>query len=306
MTTAGDGIQRARTGAVELAYETFGDRSDPPLLLIMGLATQMLAWPDRFCAGLADRGLFVVRFDNRDVGLSTHLDDAPPADVGAALGGDASSASYTLSDMAADTAGLIEALGLRSAHLAGVSMGGMIAQTLAIEHPERVRSLTSIMSTTGDRSVGGATEAAVAVLMAPAATTREEAQELSLQTYRVIGSPAYPLDEAAIRQRAATAFDRGHDPAGVARQFVGIQASPDRTPALAELRIPALVIHGAQDPLIDVSGGRATAAAIPGAELVVLEGMGHDLPEALWAEIGDRIAGLVARAEALDRAGHPW
>jgi pimeloyl-ACP methyl ester carboxylesterase len=297
-TTTEDGIQRARTGAVELAYETFGDRNDPPLLLVMGLATQMVGWPDRFCAGLAGRGLFVIRFDNRDVGLSTHLDDAPPADVGAALAGDTSSASYTLSDMAADTAGLIDALGLGSAHLAGVSMGGMIAQTLAIEHPERVRSLTSIMSTTGDRSVGRATEAAVAVLIAPAATTREEAQERSLQTYRVIGSPAYPLDEAAIRERAGIAFDRGHDPAGVARQFVGIQASPDRTAALRELRVPALVIHGSEDPLIDVSGGRATAAAIPDAELVVLDGMGHDLPEALWAEICDRIAGHVARAQA--------
>jgi pimeloyl-ACP methyl ester carboxylesterase len=263
----------------------------------MGFATQMLGWPDEFCRLLAARNLFVVRFDNRDIGLSTHLHDAPPPDVMAAVAGDTSSASYTLSEMAGDTVGLLDALGLTSAHLVGISMGGMIAQTVAIEHPERVRTLTSIMSTTGDRSVGGATPEALGALLAPPATTREEAQARAVAAYRVIGSPGYPLDEEALRERAGLSFDRAHDPAGVGRQLLAILASPDRTPRLGEVGVPTLVIHGAQDALVNVSGGRATAAAIPGSELAVLEGMGHDLPRELWPELVDRIAAHVARVE---------
>jgi pimeloyl-ACP methyl ester carboxylesterase len=290
-------IRRASAGSVELAYETFGDPADPPVLLVMGFATQMLGWPDEFCRLLAARNLFVVRFDNRDIGLSTHLHDAPPPDVMAAVAGDTSSASYTLSEMAGDTVGLLDALGLTSAHLVGISMGGMIAQTVAIEHPERVRTLTSIMSTTGDRSVGGATPEALGALLAPPATTREEAQARAVAAYRVIGSPGYPLDEEALRERAGLSFDRAHDPAGVGRQLLAILASPDRTPRLGEVGVPTLVIHGAQDALVNVSGGRATAAAIPGSELAVLEGMGHDLPRELWPELVDRIAAHVARVE---------
>src|SRR4051794_33755227 len=293
-----DGIRRADVGGgIELAYERFGDPAGPPLLLVMGLATQMLGWPDEFCAGLAARGLSVVRFDNRDIGLSTHLHDAPPPDLAAATLGDASSASYTLSDMARDAAGLLDALELQSAHVVGASMGGMIAQTLAIEHPERVRTLTSIMSTTGDPSVGGATEAALGALLAPPARTRAEAIERTVATYRVIGSPAYELDEAALRERAGRAFDRAYDAAGVARQLLAILASGDRTPRLRELRVPTLVIHGADDPLVAVSGGRATAAAIPGAEPLEVDGMGHDLPRALWPSITDRIVAVVERDE---------
>jgi pimeloyl-ACP methyl ester carboxylesterase len=173
-------VERAQVGDLEIAYETFGAQGDPPLLLVMGLATQMLGWQDDFCRALAEHGLFVVRFDNRDIGLSTHLDDAGPADVMAAFAGDVSSAAYTLSDMASDTVGLMDALGLDSAHLVGASMGGMIAQTAAIEHPERVRSLTSIMSTTGESAVGQSTEAATQVLLAPPARSREEAIERSI------------------------------------------------------------------------------------------------------------------------------
>jgi pimeloyl-ACP methyl ester carboxylesterase len=293
-----EGIRRADVGGgIELAYERFGDPAGTPLLLIMGLATQMLGWPDEFCAGLAARGLSVVRFDNRDIGLSTHLHDAPPPDLAAATLGDTSSASYTLSDMARDAAGLLDALELESAHVVGASMGGMIAQTLAIEHAERVRTLTSIMSTTGDPSVGGASQQALGVLLAPPARNRAEAIERTVSNYRVIGSPAYELDEPALRERAGLSFDRGYDPAGVARQLVAIIASGDRTARLRELRLPALVIHGVEDPLVRVSGGRATAAAIPGAELVELDGMGHDLPRALWPLITDRITALIERDE---------
>jgi pimeloyl-ACP methyl ester carboxylesterase len=293
-----DGIQRADVGGgIELAYERFGDPSDPPLLLIMGLATQMLGWPDELCAGLAERGLSVIRFDNRDVGLSTHLHDAPPPDLAQALAGDTSSASYTLSDMAADTAGLLDALGVESAHVVGASMGGMIAQTLAIEHPQRVRTLTSIMSTTGDPGVGGASQQALGVLLAPPARDRAEAIERTVATFRVIGSPGYEFDEAGLRERAGLSFDRAYDPVGVGRQLLAILAYGDRTPRLRELRVPTLVIHGEEDPLVRVSGGRATAAAIPGAELVVVDGMGHDLPRALWPAIIERIVALVERGE---------
>jgi pimeloyl-ACP methyl ester carboxylesterase len=287
---------------VDVAYECFGDPSAPPVLLVMGLATQMLGWPDQFCAALVARGLYVVRFDNRDVGLSTHLHDAPRPDVKAALSGDASSASYTLSEMAGDCVGLLDALELGSAHVVGASMGGMIAQTITIEHPDRVRSLTSIMSTTGDRSVGQATEAALGALLSAPATTREEAVERTVSIFRIIGSPGFELDEGELRERAGLSYDRANDPLGVARQLVAIVASGDRTAGLRSVDVPTLVLHGAEDPLVDVSGGRATANAVPGAELVVFAGMGHDLPRALWPEITARIGDLVQRAEAPARA----
>lgn len=291
------GIKTMTVGDVELAYETFGDPSATPVLLVSGLGSQMISYADELCAGLAARGLFVIRFDNRDVGLSTHLHDAGLPRLGDVRRGDRSSVHYELADMAADTAGLVDALGLGSVHLVGVSMGGMIAQRVAIDHPARVRSLTSIMSTTGDRSVGGATEAAQGVLYAPPAQDRDGAIARQLETSRVIGSPGFPFDEEAVRARAALAYDRAHDPAGVARQMAAIVTSPDRTADLGRVTVPTLVIHGSEDALVNVSGGRATAAAVPGAELVVIEGMGHDLPRPLWDELTDRITALVERAE---------
>ena len=284
---------------IDVAYERFGVAESPPVLLVMGLGTQMLGWPDEFCEALGGRGAHVIRFDNRDVGLSSHLTDAPQPDVLAALSGDATSAPYTLSDMAADTVGLLDALELDSAHLVGASMGGMIAQTTAIAYPGRVRSLTSIMSSTGDPSVGQASQAALSALLSPPAPTRADAIDRTVSIVRVIGSPGFELDEPELRRRTGVAYDRAYDPGGIVRQIVAIAASGDRTAALRSVAVPTLVVHGAADPLVDVSGGRATARAIPGAELVVFDHMGHDLPRPLWAEIVRHIAELVDRAEAL-------
>ncbi len=290
-------MRTTRVGDIELAYETFGSAQDPPLLLVMGLATQMIGWPDELCRMLADRGLYVIRFDNRDVGLSTHLDSAGAPDVLAVMGGDRSGVPYGLADMADDAAGLLDALGLDAAHVVGASMGGMIAQLMVLRHPRRVRSLTSIMSTTGDPAVGTPAEAAIGVLLAPPATDRESAVQRAVDAFRVVGSPGFEFDEAGVRERAGLAFDRAHDPAGVARQMAAVLTTPDRTADLAGVAVPTLVVHGAQDPLVGVSGGRATAAAVPGAELLVVEGMGHDLPRAVLPELADRIGALAARAD---------
>ncbi len=282
---------------IDIAYERFGDPALPPVLLLMGLGTQMLGWPDGFCDALVGRGVQVIRSDNRDIGLSSHLTDAPAPDLAAIFRGDTASASYTLSDMAADTVGLLDALGLDGAHLVGASMGGMIAQTVAIEHPHRVRSLTSIMSTTGDPSVGQSTREAIAALLSPPATTRDGAIERTVSILRVIGSPGFELDEADVRWRTGVAYDRGHDPVGVARQLAAVAASGDRTGALRAVSVPTLVLHGADDPLVNVSGGRATAQAVPGAEFVEFAGMGHHLSRELWGEIARHIGEHVTRAE---------
>jgi pimeloyl-ACP methyl ester carboxylesterase len=292
-----DGVSRLTVGEIDIAYETRGDPADPPVLLIHGVGGQLIDWPDGFCAKLVERGLYVIRFDNRDVGLSSHT-AAPPPDLDAALSGDTSTVLYTLDEMADDAAGLIETLGLRSAHVVGISLGGMIAQTLAIRQPNRVRSLTSIMSTTGNSEVGRSTEAALALLTVPAPPTRDGAMDRAVLSSRTVGSPAYPTDEAEVRAQAARVFDRAFDPVGVAHQLAASSLQADRTTDLGRVSVPTLVIHGAEDPLIQVSGGQATAAAVPGASLVVIEGMGHDLPQALHTEITDHIAELVQRAEA--------
>lgn len=294
-------VKQATVADVEIAYECFGDPADPPLLLVMGLATQMLGWDERFCARLAGHGFHVIRFDNRDVGLSTHLAEAGVPDLGALLSGGPSAAPppYTLLDMARDVDGLLGALGLESAHVVGASMGGMIAQQLAIGHAHRVRSLTSIMSTPS-RDVGAARPEAMAALFLPPPTDADTAAERALDVYRVIGSPGYPLDEARLADVARQSFARGHDAAGVARQFAAIVVSPDRAPGLRALDVPTLVIHGEDDPLVQVDGGRATADAVPGARLVVVPGMGHNLPEPLWPQLVDEI---VAHASAAEESG---
>jgi pimeloyl-ACP methyl ester carboxylesterase len=276
-------MPQATCNGIEIEYDTFGDEGGAPLLLVMGLGAQLVAWDDEFCELLAAGGFRVVRFDNRDVGLSTKT-EGPLPDIVAALGGDASSANYTLNDMADDAAGLLDALGISAAHVVGASMGGMIAQTLAIRHPDRVLSLCSIMSTTGNRNVGQPTPEAMQILLRPVAQTRDEALEMGVAATRAIGSPGFPFDEARARDRAGRAYDRCYHPMGVARQLAAIMASGDRTEALAGVTVPTVVIHGDGDPLVTPSGGEATASAVPGAELVMIEGMGHDLPPEVWPQ----------------------
>ena len=290
----------ARTNGVEIAYETFGPPDGRPLLLIMGLAAQMILWDDEFCAALAARGHRVIRFDNRDVGLSTKLDAAGMPDAAAAMQaallGERIAAPYLLRDLAADAAGLLDALGIPAAHVVGASMGGMIAQTMAINHPASVLSLTSIMSTTGERSLPPARPEAAAVLVLPAPSDRAGNVERAVHIFRTIGSPGFPFDEARVRDLAGRSYDRCFSPAGAARQLVAILASGSRREALAAVTIPTLVIHGRDDPLIPLEAGLATARAVPGAELLVIDGMGHDLPRAAWPEIVERIGALTARA----------
>ena len=288
----------AAVNGIEVHYDVTGDDDGVPLLLVMGLGAQMIAWDDDFCAALADRGFTVIRYDNRDVGLSTWFDGSPGADLvtlTAAMAGQPVEAPYLLSDMAADGVALLDHLGVEAAHVVGASMGGMIAQTIAIEHPARVLSLTSIMSTTGDPTVGGPTGEALAVLVAPRPRDRAEAIERGVTTTRVIASPDH-FDEALARERHAGFYDRAFNPEGIGRQLLAIMASGDRTEALHTLDVATLVIHGDADPLVQPSGGEATAAAIPGAELLVLEGMGHDLPPAYWTPVVEAITKLAARA----------
>ncbi len=291
----GVAVPDVRANGIDLRYETTGNPDDPGLLLIMGLGAQLVDWPAGFVGELAARGFHVVRFDNRDAGLSTAFDDLPAPDLAAIFGGDPAGAPYLLSDMASDAAGLIKELGLEPVHVVGASMGGMIAQQLTLDHPDLVASLCSIMSMTGDRAVGRPTPEAAAALMRPPATTRDEIINGAVAASRVIGSPGYPTAEAELRRRATAKFERSYRPAGGQRQYAAIVASPDRTEALQSVAVPTVVIHGADDPLINVSGGRATAAAVPGAELLVIPGMGHDLPEALWPQIIDAIVANARR-----------
>lgn len=306
---ASSGEQFARVGEIELCYETFGAREAPALLLVMGLGSQMVLWEDDFCAELAARGLWVVRFDNRDIGRSTILRNAPVPALGQLLRRDRRAASYSLEDMADDAAGLLDHLEVVAAHVVGVSMGGMISQLLAIRHPDRVLSLVSIMSSTGNRRVGMTHPRLWPRLLRRPARDREGYIRDFMENFRVIGSRRYPPDQERMRALAERCFERGYHPAGAARQLAAIIAAQDRTPMLHELRVPTTVIHGDADPLVMSSGGRATAAAIPDARLVMLPGMGHHMPRELWPRMFEEIVANAQRARrawaALGAQGRP-
>jgi pimeloyl-ACP methyl ester carboxylesterase len=280
----------ARAGGVSLCYETFGSADSPPLMLIMGLSAQMVLWDEEFCERLAAEGFWVIRFDNRDVGRSTILREAGVPKQWQLLVRDPRAAAYSLSDMAADAVGLLDHLAIKAAHVVGVSMGGMIAQTMAIEHRDRVLSLVSIMSTTGNRRVGQPLPRIALQMLRRVPRDRDGYIASHLGTYRLIGSKTIGFDEEDKRRRAGRCFDRGIHPSGSARQMAAIVTAPDRTKALAKVRVPTTVIHGDSDPLVNISGGRATAQAIPGARLLIIPGMGHDLPRALWPQVIEAIA----------------
>ncbi|MGB0099831.1 MAG: alpha/beta fold hydrolase [Nocardioides sp.] len=268
---------------IELCYQTFGDPDDEPLLLVMGLGGPMNWWDPELCTALAAAGFYVVRYDNRDTGRSTVLDGrVSRSTLLRAFAGGRTRAPYSLADLADDAFGLLDHLGLESAHVAGVSMGGMIVQTMAIAGPARVRSLTSIMSTTGKRTVGWQHPALMPSLLAGRKPGREEYVRTSAAFWKQIGSPDYPQPEQKVLDRAGETFDRGVSPSGVMRQMLAILTQPNRGQRLRGVRVPTLVVHGLADKMVHVSGGRATAAAVPGAELLLIAGMGHDLPPALF------------------------
>jgi pimeloyl-ACP methyl ester carboxylesterase len=291
-----------RANGIEIEVERFGPESGRPLLLVMGLGGQAIMWDDGFCQALVERGHHVIRFDNRDVGLSTKFGAAGIPDVAAlmmrAAAGEALEVAYTLDDLADDAVGLLDALGIESAHVCGASMGGMIVQTLAIRHPARLRSMTSIMSTTGKPSLPPGRPEAMGVLMLPPPTDRAGSLDAAVRTWRTIGSPGFPFDEEKIRARAGRLYDRSFYPEGTARQLAAVVAAGSRADLLRDVTTPTLVIHGAEDPLIPLSGGQDTADSIPGAALLVIEGMGHDLPEGAWPRLVGAISEHTAKADA--------
>ena len=285
---------------IEICYESFGESDAPPLLLVMGLGAQMTSWSAGFVSELLDRGFRVIRFDNRDSGLSTKTDGPPPdvmAMYAAFAAGQPIEAPYTLSLLAADAVGLLDALDIPAAHIVGASMGGMIVQTIAIEYPDRVLSLTSIMSTTGHTEVGQPDPEAMLALMSPVPEGRSAAIDATVNTSRLISGDLF--DEVESRRLATESYDRCFHPAGTVFQIVAIAASGDRTAALEQLDVPTLVVHGRQDPLIALSGGEATAEAVPGADLLVFGLMGHDLPRRYWPQLADAIFNIAARGEGI-------
>ena len=275
---------------IQIEYETFGNPNSPPLLLIIGFGGQLFFWDDELCEQLAQRGHYVIRFDNRDVGLSTKLEEAGVPDIGALMRGEAIHPPYTIEDMADDAVGLLDALGIEKAHICGMSMGGMIAQAVAINHPRRVLSLISIYSTTGNPELPQPTPEALGILLTPPPEEREANIAHTMKLFRTIAGPGFPFDEEWHRKLASQAYDRAFYLPGVARQFVAIWTQKNRKPALASVSVPTLVIHGADDPLVPVEGGKDTAEAVPEAELKIIEGMGHDLPHSgAWPQIIDAI-----------------
>jgi pimeloyl-ACP methyl ester carboxylesterase len=293
-------MANVRANGIQIEYDTFGNRSGRPLLLVMGLGAQMIHWRAEFCEQLAGAGHFVVRYDNRDVGLSTKFDSAGLPDLAKIMGqmaaGEPISAPYSLDDMAADAFGLLDALDMPAAHICGASMGGMIVQAMAIRNATRVKSLTSIMSSTGNRELPPAKPEAMAALMSPAGTNREEVLARSVSVSQIIGSPGFPADPEEVRSRALEAYERSFYPIGVARQMAAVASNGSRKPALQKLSVPALVIHGKADPLVPIEGGIDTHEALRGSQLMVIDGMGHDLPRQVWPQIVARISALTQQA----------
>lgn len=295
-------MAQVKANGINIEYESFGPEKAEPVLLIMGLGAQLTLWPVELCEALVARGFRAIRYDNRDVGLSTKFDDAGvpqlPALIAGIMAGQKPTVPYRLEDMAADAAGLLDALGIDRAHIVGASMGGMIAQLFAAGYPARTLSLTSIMSSTGNAALPPATPEAMGVLMSrPAGNDLDALVEFGVKAARVIGSPGFPADEALLRARVRRDVERSVYPAGFARQMAAIYASGDRRSKLATITAPTVVIHGTADPLVPVEGGRDTAANIKGAELVEIDGMGHDLPLPLVDRIADAIAGIARRAK---------
>lgn len=287
-------MPQAQLKDISIEYDTFGSAADTPLLLIMGLGAQMIHWDEEFCRQLADTGLFVIRHDNRDVGLSTILEGefdmaALMADF---MAGKTPSVPYTLDDMAADSVGLLDHLGIEQAHVCGASMGGMIAQLVACNHPERTLSLTSIMSSTGNPDLPKATPEAQAALTAPRPDGLDESIARAIENAKVIGSKGFPFDPERTAERAKQAFERSFNPMGVARQMAAIAANGDRREKLRQLDVPCVVIHGTDDPLVPFAGGEDTHQNIKGARLVAIEGMGHDLPPGAWPKVIEAISSL--------------
>jgi len=283
-------MSNVEANGIQIEYETFGDPKEPPLLLIIGFTGQLIAWDDGLCEQLAQHGHYVIRFDNRDVGLSSKLEEAGVPDIGAMLRGETIDIPYTIEDMADDAVGLLDALGIEKAHICGMSMGGMIAQAVAINHPKRILSLISIYSTTGNPELPPPTPEAMEVLLTPPPLEREANIEHTLKFFRWITGPGFSFDEEWSRKLAAQAYDRAFYPMGAARQFAALFTQKNRKPALTSVSVPTLVIHGSDDPLLPVEDGKDTAEAVPGAELIIIEGMGHDLPHGgAWPQIIDAI-----------------
>jgi pimeloyl-ACP methyl ester carboxylesterase len=282
---------------IEIEYEIFGDPDGIPLLLVAGLGVQMLSWDDVFCELLAGRGFCVIRFDNRDCGLSTWMDSAGPPDIAAALSGDARPA-YQLDDMAADAAGLLDALRIPAAHVVGASMGGFLAQLIALNHPDHVLSLTSIMSGPGGEDEVAPTPEGQAVLLVSPQSTREARIEQGTWIRKVLKGSLDPWDEDFERARVSRSIDRAYHPDGNARQLIAILAAESRLERLSSLQVPTLVIHGVEDILIPIENGRLVASAVPGARMIEIEGMGHDLPERVWPHVVDAIADLARQTAA--------
>jgi pimeloyl-ACP methyl ester carboxylesterase len=294
-------MPKAHANGVEIEYETVGDPAGRPLLLVQGLGAQLTSVEDGLCQELASRGFLVIRYDNRDAGLSTWFDETGPANLAAIWGGDQATLAYTLEDMADDAVGVLDAAGVAAAHVAGISLGGMIAQLLATRHPARVRSLASIMSTTGDRAVGRPSGEAASVLLSAMPDDREAFIEQVVANARTVGTgTAYPFDEEAVRRGAARGYDRAYHPKGTGRQLAAILAAGDRSADLGRIRVPTVVVHGSEDQVIGVSGGEATAAAIPGARLLVVPGLGHELPPGFWPALADALVEVADRGAMLE------